>query len=91
MSALKKNQISEIKNVLIKGCELLNVNPRSVTLRIMYSGETHDVFATRKIANELLQSLRANGITELNKFFIVKKNDKYGAPITWLAMPSIFG
>ena len=91
MNALKKNQIGEIKNVLIKGCELLNVNPHSVTLRICYSGESHEVYATRKIANELLQNLRANGTTELNKFFIVKKNDRYGAPITWLAMPSIFG
>lgn len=87
----ESNNINKVKCVIIKDCKLVNVNPRSVVIEIMYSGERKNVYATRKIANELLRDLRCDGVTELNKFFIVEKNDNFGNKITWLAMPSIFG
>lgn len=83
-----------MKTVYIKKAELINVNRKSVTLNLTvvngnYKDEECDVFATRKVANLLLQTLRMKDYTELNEFFIVER-EYQGSSMKWLAIPSIF-
>ena len=84
-----------MKTVYIKKAELINVNRNSVTLNLItvdgknYKDEECDVFATRKVANLLLQTLRMKDYTELNEFFIVNR-EYQGSSMKWLAVPSIF-
>lgn len=84
-----------MKTVHIKKAELVNVNRKSVTLNLTvvngenYKDYEYDVFATRKVANLLLQTLRMKDYTEPNEFFIVDR-EYQGSSMKWLAVPSVF-
>ena len=73
-------------NIRIHCAELMNVNNRSITLKL---NNSHTVFATKKVANQLLADLRACDKRLSSDYFIITREYR-GSQNEWLAVPSAF-